>query len=137
VAVTDEDQILALIMGLDVSYKSFVISLDGTQLELPMLNYVIHCLLNEVIHRNNQEVGKEKDEKKEVKSKTDKDNVVFAALVDNGPCICWCCGKTGHIKAFCKEKLIRGCESRQANVAFSAADDADIWFDEFLLSSDS
>jgi len=31
VAITDEDQILALTMGLDVSYEFFVISLDGTE----------------------------------------------------------------------------------------------------------
>ena len=54
-AVTDEDQILALTMGLDVSYEPFVISLDSTQLELLTLDYIIHCLLNKGVHCNNQE----------------------------------------------------------------------------------
>jgi hypothetical protein len=34
VAITNEDQILALTMGLGVSYKFFIIFLDSTQLEL-------------------------------------------------------------------------------------------------------
>ena len=75
VAVTDEDQILALTMGLDVSYEFFVISLDSTQPELLTLNYVIHCLLNEDVCCDNQEVGKVKDE---VKPEMDKENVVLA-----------------------------------------------------------
>jgi hypothetical protein len=77
VAVTDEDQILVLTMGLDVLYKSFIISLDRTQPGLLTLDYVIHHLLNEDVHRDNQEQGKESDEKKEVKHKKDKDNVPF------------------------------------------------------------
>jgi hypothetical protein len=137
VAVTDEDQILALTMGLDVSYESFVISLNGTQPELLTLDYVIHCLLNKDVRRDNQEQGKESDEKKEVKPKKDKDNVAFSAISSSGPCVCWRCGKTGHIQAFCNEEPIHGRESNKANVAFTAHDDADIWLDEVLQSSDS
>ena len=74
VTITDEDQILALTMGLDVSYKSFVISLDGTQPELLTLDYIIHHLLNEDICHENQEVGKVKDDEK------DKENVVLVAF---------------------------------------------------------
>jgi hypothetical protein len=125
VAVTDEDQILVLTMGLDELYKSFVISLDGTQPELLMLDYVIHCLLNEDVCYDNQEVGKVKDE---VKPKMDKDNVALVAISSAGnPCTCWHCGKMGHIKAFCKEKLIHGGETREANMAFATTDDLDIW----------
>jgi hypothetical protein len=129
VAVTNEDQILALTMGLDVSYKSFIISLDGTQLEPLPLNYIIHCLLNKDVHCDNQEVGKVKDE---VKPEKDKDNVALAAISSSGnPCTCWCCGKMGHIKAFCKEKPICGGESREANVAFAATDDSTIWLGDY------
>jgi hypothetical protein len=69
VAITDEDQILALAMRLDVSYKFFVISLDSTQPELLTLDYIIHHLLNEDVHCDNQEVGKVKDEIKPEKNK--------------------------------------------------------------------
>lgn len=54
VDLTDEDQILALTMGLDASYKSFVISLNSAQSELLTLNYIIHYLLNEEVQRGNQ-----------------------------------------------------------------------------------
>jgi hypothetical protein len=76
-------------------------------------------------------VEKVKDEKKVVKPKMDKDNVALMAIPSAGnPHICWCCGKMGHVKAFCREKPIRGGETRQENVAFSTTDDSDIWFDE-------
>ena len=126
VAVTNEDQILALTIGLDVSYKSFIISLDGTQPELLMLNYIIHCLLNKDVCHENQEVGKVKDDKK------DKENVVLVAILTSGNSHrCWCCGKIGHIKAFYKEKPICGGETREANVAFTATDDSDIWLGDY------
>jgi hypothetical protein len=139
VAVTDEDQILALTMGLDALYEPFIISLDSTQSELLTLDYVIHHLLNEDVHCDNQEKGKVSDRNKEVKVKKDKDNVALAAVTNDSPRVCWCCGKTGHVKAFCKEKTIRGGESEQVNVALSATDpnDADIWLDEVSQHSDS
>ena len=135
VAVTDEDQILALTMGLNASYEPFVISLDATQPELLTLDYVIHHLLNEDVRRENQDKGKESAEN----VKEDKTTMAFAAVANESPRVCWRCGKTGHIKAFCKEKPIRGHEFEQANVAFSAADadDADIWLDEVSQHSDS
>jgi hypothetical protein len=139
VAVTDEDQILVLTMGLDVSYEPFIISLDSTQPELLTLDYVIHHLLNEDVHCDNQEKGKVSDGNKEVKVKKDKDNVALAAVTNDSPHVCWCCGKTSHVKAFCKEKPIRGGESEQVNFALSATDpdDADIWLDQVLQHSDS
>jgi len=81
VAITDEDQILMLTMGLDASYESFIISFDGTQLELLTLNYIIHCLLNEDVHHDNQEVEKVKDE---IKPKKDKENVVLVVILSPG-----------------------------------------------------
>ena len=65
--------------------------------------------------------------------------MAFTAVANESPCVCWRCGKTGHIKAFCKEKPIHGHKSKQENVAFSAtdADDADIWLDEVSQHSDS
>ncbi len=37
----------------------------------------------------------------------------------------------GHIKAFCKEKPIRGGETGEANVAFTATDDSNIWLSDY------
>ena len=116
-------------MGLDVLYKFFIISLNSTQPEIIMPNYVIHCLLNEDVHCDNQEVGKVKDETKPEK---DKENVVLAVILSPGnPCMCWRCGKMGHIEAFCKEKPICGSETREANVAFTATDDFNIWLGDY------
>jgi hypothetical protein len=83
-------------------------------------------LLNEDVRHENQEVGKVKDDEK------DKENVALAAILSSGnPRTCWRCGKMGHIKAFCKEKVIRGGETGEANVAFTAADDSDIWLGDY------
>jgi hypothetical protein len=53
------------------------------------LDYIIHCLLNEGVHCDNQEQGKESDEKKEVQQKKDKDNVALSAILSGGPHVCW------------------------------------------------
>jgi len=61
-----------------------------------------------------------------------KKNVVLALILSPGnPCMCWHCGKMGHIKAFCKEKPIRGSETREANVAFTTTDDFNIWLGDY------
>lgn len=95
--VTDEDQILACTVGLDVTYDPFVISLDSAQPKLLMLNYVIHHLLNEDIHQGNQQKGKVSEGDK---AKKDKDNVAVAPVLSDGPCICWRCGKMKTSKPF-------------------------------------
>ena len=46
----DEDRILALTMGLDTTYDSFVISLDSTPMTDLTLHYVVHCMLNKEVH---------------------------------------------------------------------------------------
>jgi len=45
---------------------------------------------------------------------------VMLAAQRDGPTTCWCCGKTGHVKAFCTEKPLRGPGSDKANMAFAA-----------------
>ena len=38
----------------------------------------------------------------------------------DGLSVCWCCGKPGHLKAFCTAKLIHEKEADQLNVSFVA-----------------
>jgi hypothetical protein len=57
VIMTDEDHILALTMGLNATYDSFIISLDSTPTADLTLNYVVHCMLNEEVQQGNHEVG--------------------------------------------------------------------------------
>jgi hypothetical protein len=110
VDVSDEDTILALTMGLDKSYDSFIISLNTTSPDQLTLNFVVSCMLNEEVHHTNVEIQgvvmKAKGgEKGEVRVKKE-DNVAMAAMQRDGPTTCWRCRKTGHVKAFCKEKPI-------------------------------
>ena len=108
VDVSDEDTILALTMGLDKSYDSFIISLDTTSPDQLTLDYVISCMLNEEVRCTNVEIQgvviKAKGgEKGEVRVKKE-DNFVMVAAQKDSPMTCWCCRKMGHVKAFCTEK---------------------------------
>jgi hypothetical protein len=49
VIMTDEDHILALTMGLNAMYDSFIISLDSTPTTDLTLNYVVHHMLDEEV----------------------------------------------------------------------------------------
>ena len=70
------------------------------------------------------------------KVKKDKDNVALAAISSaENLHTCWHCGKTGHVKAFCKEKPICGGETGEANIAFATTNDSNIWLDEVPLQS--
>jgi hypothetical protein len=46
-------QILALTMGLNTTYDSFVISLDSTPTMDLTLNYIVHHMLNEEVCQDN------------------------------------------------------------------------------------
>jgi hypothetical protein len=102
VVVTDEDRILALTNGLDDSYESFVISLDATPADKLTLEHVVDRLLNEEVRRDNKGVEDGKGTAKE-KAYAVAAGGSGSGASGGGPRICWRCGKTGHIKAFCKE----------------------------------
>ena len=125
VDISDEDTILALTMGLNKSYDSFIISLDTTPPEQLTLEHVISHMLNEEVRRDNVDIQGVATKSKgggmngEVRVKKE-ENVAMAAMQRDGPTMCWRCGKTGHVKAFCKEKPLRGPGSDEANAAFAA-----------------
>jgi hypothetical protein len=104
VMVTDEDRILALTMGLNTMYDSFVISLDSTPTTDLTLNYVVHHMLNEEVHRDN--CMKEGVAHKKVTEGRNLESVAMTAMI--GACTCCHCGKVGHVRAFCKEKPLHG-----------------------------
>ena len=128
VDLTDEDQILALTMGLNVSYESFVISLDSTQSSLLTLDYVMHRLLNEEVRRGNRDAPelRKVSGNAEVRVKREPGDVALAATAatseGSGPQRCWRCGKIRHVKAFCTEKPLRGQFSNQANLAMGVTE---------------
>ena len=141
VDVSNEDTILALTMGLDGSYDSFIISLDTTSPDQLTLDYVVSRMLNEDVRRTNVEIQGLAVKVKgnmisgEVRVKKEEGNVALAAT-QGDVSVCWRCGMPGHLKAFCTTKPIRGKGSDQANVAFAAIGiDSD---DEYLTQiSDS
>jgi hypothetical protein len=64
VKVNVEDMILALMMGLDTSYDSFIISLDSAPVDKLTLEHVVDQLLNKEVQRDNkQEAEKGGNEK--------------------------------------------------------------------------
>ena len=140
VDVSDEDTILALTMGLNKSYDSFIISLDTTSPEQLTLEHVISRMLNEEVRRDNasvQGVAVKAREKSEVRVKKEEENVAMAAIQVDGRAVCWRCGKPGHLKAFCTAKPLRGKGSDQANVASAAIGIGIDLDDEYLTEVDS
>ena len=127
VDISNKDSILALTMGLDKSYDSFIIFLNITPPYQLTLNYVISCMLNEEVHHNNVEIqgvavkakGSMVSEKAKVRVKKEK-NVVLVATQGDWPTMCWRCGKLGHLKAFCMARPICGKEAGHVNVAMAA-----------------
>lgn len=114
VNTTDEDTILALTMGLDRSFESFIISLDATDPSQLTLDYVIGRLLNEEVRRGNQGVNVAGEQGVMVKQEASEALVVAG---DRGPPVCWRCGKVGHEKKFCKEEPARGKKQESASAA--------------------
>lgn len=117
VEVSDEDRILALTMGLNDSYDSFVISLDGTSAEELNVEYVISRMLNEEARRGNKAIEVSAAEGMTALSAV-KANVDMNKS-ERRPRTCWRCGKEGHIRPFCKEKF-EGVE-KEANLAVMGA----------------
>ena len=66
----------------------------------------------------------------------DQGNEALDATKMYGLSVCWCCGRPGHLKAFCTAKLIHGKEADQLNVSFVAI--GNDYNDEYLTQvSDS
>ncbi|KAF9559390.1 hypothetical protein CPC08DRAFT_637894, partial [Agrocybe pediades] len=103
IAVTDQDKILALTMGLPPSYDAVIINFDSTPSDQLTLNHVISRLLNEEV----RQLGNKK-------SKTDDkgwqtDEAMAASETGKGRRVatdvtCFFCDKKGHYKSECSEK---------------------------------
>lgn len=130
VDISDEDMILALTMGLDNMYNSFIISLDSTPSDQLDVDHVISHMINEEVLCENIEsqgvlvrtIG-EVSAKGRVKVKKEENVVMVAAA--SGPISCWRCRKNGHVKAFCTEKPIRGQDTEGANMVMAIGINSD------------
>ncbi|KAF9552652.1 hypothetical protein CPC08DRAFT_615802, partial [Agrocybe pediades] len=99
IAVTDQDKILALTMGLPPSYDAVIINFDSTPSDQLTLNHVISRLLNEVRQLGD---GTKTDDK-------DQNDEAMAAVPGKGRRVttevtCYFCDKKGHFKSECSAK---------------------------------
>lgn len=121
VEVSDEDRILVLTNGLDVSYDSFVISLDSTPSDELTLELVVNRLLNEEVRRENR---KEEDGVMDREAALAKAKVYAVRSSESGPGMrtCWVCGEAGHMKIACPHRLkvAGGSDKQVAHVAMTA-----------------
>jgi hypothetical protein len=105
-------------MGLNTTYDSFIISLDSTPTMDLTLNYIIHHMLNEEVHRDNCMEGVAHEKATEG---WNLESIAMTAKI--GTCTCWHCRKVGHVRAFCKEKPL--CGKDRANTVVD--DDIAAW----------
>lgn len=109
VRIDNEDLILALTMGLDSSYESFVISLDGTPPEVMTLDFIIARLINEEARRStygdNRKSNYDATTEVALTTKSTGNHSRFRSAGGSPrkpDFACWRCGETGHTRDFCK-----------------------------------
>jgi hypothetical protein len=129
--VSEQDIILALTMGLPVSYDAVIINFDATATELLTLDHVIARLLNEEARQTS---GKDAIMETEVE---DAAMVVTNSKGQNSPSkkgtsdvTCFWCDKIGHYKSDCPERLayMKGKEKKKTSdtvMAVSCGSDSD------------
>jgi hypothetical protein len=130
IAVSDQDKILALTMGLPPSYDAVIINFDSTPTDQLTLNHVISRLLNEEVRQisgdpNAEHPGEAQDEAMAVTQR----GVRRAAGRLNSKVTCFFCDKKGHYKSDCPERLAwekaKGKNTETAAAVFSSNDDED------------
>jgi Zinc knuckle. len=98
IAVTDQDKILALTMGLPNSYKAVIINFDSTPPNQLTYDHVITCLLNEETRQ--VEHHADHDEAMAVTSTPSARHTARAV----SEITCYFCDARGHYKSDCPEK---------------------------------
>jgi hypothetical protein len=119
-SVDEEDQILALTMGLDASYEVLIVALDSLPPDELTVQNITARLINEEVRRNQDKCGADGQyEWVEV-------NFAHAAIWSSGnggaggprkPRACWICGSMDHLKNNCPDRTVGhggGSPGRQA-----------------------
>jgi len=108
IAVTDQDQILALTMGLPTSYDAIIINIDSTLADQLTLNHIITCLLNEETRQTAQAPSSSGDtESKPGDQAMATTRSKFAERQTThmiSDVTCYFCNGKGHYKLECLEK---------------------------------
>ena len=133
ILVTDQDHILALMMGLPSSYDAIIINFDSTPADQLTLNNVIICLLNEELCQASQTAPTE----------TTVENTALAAIpaktsmctakptLSNTDVTCFFCDGKGHYKSDCPEKAEWEKTKKKKMAGFAGVVDEDSDSDEF------
>ena len=107
IEVADQDQILALTMGLPDSYNPVIINFDSTASELLTLNHIIAHLLNEEARQSSHAATtNEEDTCDEALAAVQKNRSRPHATGGNtsADIVCYLCDKKGHYKSECPQR---------------------------------
>ncbi|KAE9396165.1 hypothetical protein BT96DRAFT_825099 [Gymnopus androsaceus JB14] len=94
--ITDLDIIIAMTLGLPVSYKNFISSLDT----IPPSEFTIETVVTRLL---NEEINQLNHSQKPNSGSADPNNVALIAASADGV-VCFFCDKRGHFKSDCPEK---------------------------------
>ncbi|EMD32516.1 hypothetical protein CERSUDRAFT_118558 [Gelatoporia subvermispora B] len=110
IVVSEQDQILAVTMGLPPSYDTVIIALDSTPTEQLTLERVVSRLLNEEIRQSSSGAPQSHSRSRDpgVAAATMKalirGEMPKGRLIDRSEVQCYFCDNFGHFKSECPEK---------------------------------
>lgn len=116
--VTEQDQILALTMGLPFSYDAVIINFDATPPEQLNVNHVITRLLNEETRQLSSPSAPITPPSDDA---IDEAMAVLAARRSAADVTCFFCDKKGHFKSDCPDKLAWESAKRKKRPSGTAA----------------
>jgi hypothetical protein len=118
IVVTDQDKILAFMMGLPATYEAVIINFDATPPDALTVEHVISRLLNEETRQQSSTSFTPTD------TNHDPNNVAFAArhIITSGDHTCYFCDKKGHFKSDCPERLHWEQSKKKATETAAAVD---------------
>lgn len=131
IAVSEQDMILALTVGLPNSYEAVIINFDATPAELLTLDHVIARLLNEETRQDSsREITKAiepEDEAMAVTSSAGRRWANSSKQSNASQEICYWCEKAGHRKSDCFERqaYFKNKEKKAAGVSMAVTCNSD------------
>ena len=126
IAVSDQDKILALTMGLPPSYDAVIINFDSTPSDQLTLSHVISRLLNEEVRQASGQPSNTNDTSEETRDEAMAVTGRGGRRAGGGTTsladvVCFFCDKKGHYKSDCPDRLAWESSKKKGSKDYAAA----------------